>query len=623
MLSISCDKLALFCQENGHGLTLQDRENGESWLMDEQTLVFGGVDNAGGRQTQLKPMSLQQASLANPKTIQITLLAGETAITIDYTLEHDFLEIRLPAIHSLDIGILSLPGSFQPASGKPKYLLPIMQGMMWDGRGEACEHRYWEAGHGGFSMAMYGVLGKNGGLLFAAETADDCLWWVGKDQNGRTWATNLQVDSLGTMRYERIMRLYPVPANITSLAKRYRARVMERGRFISWEEKIAERPALKRLFGTIMCFIGYCQDDIDYAHESRKLKAYGFDKALLYSVRFNTYSKDFLMGGYPPINLDRDVIREIKDLGFDVAPWSWINEGLDDGTEDMRLRYRRNRKGEMAKNWQIDEQRWYACCTTMMEEFLLKQNAGEFSDMTWDHFDVITCATNNECHALDHPNHLGRPLSKSEDREWIRKLLLAGQKDNKPVSSENFNDAYSLEYDLGSVKAWPQYGPWVYWPVPLTMLVFHDSMMHTWWEPHNYNSHFFDRNVGPYQYGGGKTRLMASMDALYGCPPDVFPFGAMYGWTGNGHETFLYRFRLEDPETQFALQQALPVARLHEKTGMQEMIDFQFLSDDGTLQKTTFADGTTVYANLGQSVGRGLETIGGLQAESWKSLRKE
>ena len=28
-----------------------------------------------------------------------------------------------------------------------------------------------------------------------------------------------------------------------------------------------------------------------------------------------------------------------------------------------------------------------------------------------------------------------------------------------------------MEYDIGSVKAWPQYGPWPFWPVPLTELV--------------------------------------------------------------------------------------------------------------------------------------------------------
>ena len=53
--------------------------------------------------------------------------------------------------------------------------------------------------------------------------------------------------------------------------------------------------------------------------------------------RFNTYNSGFLMGGLPPINLDRETVQRIKDLGYDVAPWSWLNEGLDDGSEKMRL----------------------------------------------------------------------------------------------------------------------------------------------------------------------------------------------------------------------------------------------------------------------------------------------
>jgi hypothetical protein len=137
-------------------------------------------------------------------------------------------------------------------------------------------------------------------------------------------------------------------------------------------------------------------------------------------------------------------------------------------------------------------------------------------------------------------------------------------------------------------------------PVPLTMLVYHDSIIHSWWEVHSYNSKYFGGSFAPfYQYGGGGYELQAAMDALYGLPPDVFPFGAQYGWTGNGKETMLYRFRFDDPETQHALKIALPVARNHAQVGMLEMIDFEFLSDNYNLQRTVFEDGTAVYANFG------------------------
>ena len=607
--------------DNGKSLSITDYQTGETWVIDENRLVYGNVDNAEGHRSTLKPMTASKAELIDDDKLLLTFDAGKNPVNMIYTLYPDYVEVLLPSCISNDIGIISFPGSFNPSDNNKKYVLPIMQGMLWDGKGESFETRYHEAGHGGFSLAMFGVLGQKGGLLCVAETADDCLWWVGKDKDSSTWATNLQVDSLGTMRYDRCVRLYPTKSEITDIAKAYRKRIIEKGRFKSWEEKIKERPALERLFGTIMCFIGYCQDDLDYVRESKKLKAYGFDKALLYSVRFNTYSKDFQMGGFPPIYLDKEVIQQIKDIGYDVAPWSWLNEGLDDGSDEMRGRYRKNRDGELISGWQIDNQKWFKCCTSSMEEYQYRANADEFKDMTWDHFDVITCATNGECHALDHKNHMGKPLSKTEDREWIKKLLIAGQAKTRPVSSENFNDAFSMEYDLGSVKAWAQFGSWAFWPIPLTMLVFHDSMMHTWWEPHNYNSRYFARDMGTYQYGGGKTRLMASMDALYGCPPDIFPFGAMYGWTGRGHETFLYKFRLEDQDTQFALQQALPVAKLHGQIGMLEMTSFEFLSKDGYVQKTEFADGTQVYANFGCGSVY-IDGVGSLQSESWISVRR-
>lgn len=618
MLTLSNERIALSCGEDGRGLLLNDKLRGQSWMLDERTLVYAEAGSNAPHQAPFKPLVPLRAQTGDDGMLRLFLQAGSGEVELQFQLLLDGVEVILPLTEH-PLGAVSMPGSFLPGEGPAKYLLPIMQGMLWDGRGDSHEFRYGEAAHGGFSMAMYGMLGASGGLSVMSESADDCLWWVGKDAD-RTWAANVQVQSLGDMRYERRLRIYPVAGTITAAVKRYRARVMERGRFITWEQKLADRPGLSRLFGTVMCFIGYCRDDLDYAAECRKLKAYGFDKVLLYPLRFNTYRDDFLMGGFPPINVSRETVAEIRELGYDVAPWTWINEALDDGTEKLRSQFRINRDGKASNSWQIDEQKWYDMCTTGMESFLRKQNAGPLSDMTWDHFDVITCATNKECHALNHPAHMGRPMSRTEDRQYLRNLLIAGRDGHKAVSSENFNDAYSLEVDLGSVKAWPQYGPWQYWPIPMTMLAYHDSMIHSWWEPNNYNMRYFDRDKGVYQYGGGRARLMSSMDALYGCPPDVFPFGAMYGWIGDGHTTFLYRSRFEDPETQFALSLALPVAKLHERIGMREMVDFQILSEDGVLQMSTFDDGTRVYANLGSAFARYVEGVGGIQCESWLAV---
>jgi hypothetical protein len=211
-------------------------------------------------------------------------------------------------------------------------------------------------------------------------------------------------------------------------------------------------------------------------------------------------------------------------------------------------------------------------------------------------------------------------MSRAEDREWLRALLLKARvADGRPISSEAFNDAFSLEYDIGSVLAWPQYGPWEFWPVPLTMLVYHDSMIHTWWEAHAYNDDHFGRDRAKYQYGGGRPSLMSAMDALYGNPPLIFPFGAQYGWTGNGKETFLYEYKLEEPMTKIAIDRALEVSRLHEKIGMLEMTDFSFVASDGYVQRTEFEGGIAIYANFGPEL-RQIPGIGPINSESWKMI---
>ena len=576
---ISNGNIQIFIDESSGTVEFIDGIRGVNWKLDYPELVYTSVT-------------------FDEETIHITY--GD--VVFAFVLHEDYIEIQLLSeLLSDDIKSVVMPSSCLPVEGTKKhYILPIMQGMLWDCGGEPFETYRHESGHTGFAMPMFGLLSDKGGYIYIAETMDNCGWKIGKDANGRTWCCNIQSASLGKMDYTRIGRIYFTNPTITKAAKCYKSYVKSKGRFITFAEKLETRPELKSLFGTLMCYIGYCQDDIDYVTNFRRLKNYGFDKALIYPVRFNTYTEDFLMGGVPPINLSDDEIAAIKEIGYDIAPWTWINEAIDDGTDKIRNMYRKNKDGSTHLGWQIDNFKYSHVCTTFMEEFYASQRSGKFKEMTWDHFDVITCATNNECYALDHPAHLGRLLSKTEDRAYLRKLLARSQSFGGAVSSEGFNDAYSMEYDLGSVKAWAQYDNFIFKPIPFTMLVYHDSIIHSWWEPHNYNSKYFGRNMSPfYQYGGGMYELQATMDALYGCPPDVFPFGAQYGWTGNGSETMLYKFRFDDPETQHALKIALPVAKNHEKIGMLEMIDFDFLSEDRNIQRTVFADGSVVYANFG------------------------
>ncbi|QPC84166.1 hypothetical protein G4Y79_07280 [Phototrophicus methaneseepsis] len=602
MLSIENALMMISYDEDSRTLALVDKKRGTHWVLDPQSLAYGRMPD----ELKANDLSARQAifpaevSSTHPGTLSLVYQAGKTPVEITYALHDDYVEVHLP-VPADDIGFATLPGSFLPEDEPHRFLLPIMQGMLWDGRGPEQNTLCSEGHHSGFTMPFVGLLAQRGGLLMTAESQDDCLWWYGKAASGQTWATNVQIASLGTMRYERTVRLYVTDPDIVAITKQYRRKVIEQGRFKSWDEKIAERPALERIFGALMCYIGYCEDDIDYVANCKKLKAYGFDRALLYPGRFNTYYDDIRMGGVPAVHLNEATVKAIKALGYDMAPWSWLNEALPASGEDVTKMYRRDRQGQIIPNWQIDDQQWNMMCYSYIPEYQQKALKTSITDMTWDHFDVLACIEPMECYALDHPQHLGRPSTRTEDRQWIRDTFMADQAAGLIVSSETFNDAYSLEYDFGSVKALPLYGPWPFWPVPLTMLVYHDSMVHSWWEPHNYNNPWHGHTSwggGCYQSGGGKPHIMAAMDALMGCPPDVFPFGAMYTYIGHGSDTMLYKNRFEDAEVQVALKQARPVAQLHQRIGKQEMVDFEILSDDGYVQQTTFADGTRVTANF-------------------------
>ena len=93
-----------------------------------------------------------------------------------------------------------------------------------------------------------------------------------------------------------------------------------------------------------------------------------------------------------------------------------------------------------------------------------------------------------------------------------------------------------------------------------------------------------------------------------------------YGWPGRDHETYLYRYRFEDPVVQHALQQALPVARLHRRIGKADLAAFRMLSDDGYVQQTEFSDGTSVVANFANELRDAGTGIGPIQPLTWRAF---
>jgi hypothetical protein len=370
-----------------------------------------------------------------------------------------------------------------------------------------------------------------------------------------------------------------------------------------------------------MAFVGYNQDQIDYVDACRGLRSAGFDRVFVYPVRFNTYSDRFLMGGDRPIHLDDGAVAAIRALGFDVAPWTWVYEALDDGSADLRATFSRDAAGQPIPHWRIDAFQWYLCCTPFQRQFVRRQYGGAMASMTWTHFDVNATIGPRECYAVDHAPHLGTPLSRAADQDFLRELLGSATNGDRVVSSEGFRDSLADVYDIGTTKLLPAWGDSPCWTAPMTMLVYHDVLVHDWWELHNYNA--AGGFVATSRWGcqrDGAPRHKAAMDALYGCPPNVFPFGRQYRWVDRAAcTTESYAVRLHDSPVQEALAAALPVARLHRRTAPQELLSHAFLTEDGAVQRTAFADGTVVFANFGDRAAT-VPQVGRLGPVCWAAV---
>jgi hypothetical protein len=214
-------------------------------------------------------------------------------------------------------------------------------------------------------------------------------------------------------------------------------------------------------------------------------------------------------------------------------------------------------------------------------------------------------------------------MSRREDMGWTRELLGIETNGNRIVSAEGFVDRYTVSYDIGSTKLLPAWGDVPSIPVPLTMLVFHDSTVHDWWEVHNYNE-----NPGfalaPHRLGAtgsGAPEKKAAMDALYGCPPNLFPFGKQYAWADwETRRTFSFGVDVEDEPVQRAIRAALPVASLHKQIGRFELVSFDPATPDFAVQTTQFSDGTRIVANVSDE-DRETSEFGRIQANSWLTLR--
>jgi len=627
MICMENSMLRLELTDDGLSAVITDRQRRCTWRLDaDARQVISRDGGADARRYSLPP---GQARLSDGKKIVFAHAVDGGHIVYRWVLEADHVALTLECEGiDNDAGAPALPGRFRVDGLMNELLVPQYQGALLRHDSEAWEMSARRGGHTGMSMGMAAYLNERAALLLTPDELVDWQLTCGDDAAGPyVWFTAQPGVVEGW--HPITMRLCPCDAGITAVAKRYRQWARVRGQWVPWEEKIAAKPVIENLFGALMAFIGYVHDpQTDYVGGARALRESGFESIFMYPVRFAHHTKSFTMAGRQPIWLNDGVISELKAIdGVHVAPWAWTIEGIDDGSDTMHAIYRHGQDGRHIGGWSMDDQQWKCVCTPYQIEFIKQRLASDMSAVDWLHFDVNATVLPPPCFRSDHALHGNKPLSSAAEVDEVRRLLSVSTAGNRIVSSEGFNDAYTAAYDIGSTKMMPlfaEHNPRAM-PVPLTMLVYHDCCIQDWWELHGYNENpcwnVNSAHTGVSPFGvaaSGLPRLKAAQDALYGLPPNVFPFGYQYGWVDRAcGETFGFRMKMQDPPVQEALACALPVAKLHKQVGKLDLLEFEFLSDDRFVQRTVFADGTAIVANL-SSTAKEADGIGVLDAFTWQ-----
>jgi hypothetical protein len=627
--------LSLRMSDDGTDVVITDLKRGMEWELDPATRVYrpyreefylerADRDTISGK-LDLPKRKLGRGTIVESTAamIRVQFNVPEGKIEYRWKIDDDHLEATLTACPA-GVEFVALPGAFYPMRGQAQLALPIYQGVLCRGTEKIWEESHDTGGHTQWSMAMGSVISDKGALLVTQEPITDWVGTRGQSAKGPYFFFE-QRKCLISGWYERSVRFYPVDRDITAICKRYRRRVIERGEFVSWQEKIAKKPMVRNLFGALMAFIGYNKTtDIDYVASARRLKAYGFDNVFFYPARMCSYSLNFKMGGDDPIWFSDDEMKKMREIpGVHLSPWGWTFEALDDGSESVHRIFEHNMYDQPVPNWQIENFQWYVVCPPYEIEEVKKRYQTDMASMDWIHYDVVANRPASSCYNKSHALHGNKPMDRRQGFAFVRELMGPATNGNRAVSSEGFCDRLTTSYDIGSTKLKPQSGNAPFIPIPMTMLVFHDSTIHDWWELHNYNANkgwAGDLDVGVGFVGSGKPEKKAAMDALYGCPPNLFPFGKQYGWINiEKRQTFSYIVKLDDDEVQRAIKAAIPVAGLHKKVGMLELKSFEFVTDDYAVQKTVFSDGTEVVANISDT-DKVTEKYGTIKANSWRTV---
>ncbi|MFV0399160.1 MAG: DUF5696 domain-containing protein [Oscillospiraceae bacterium] len=486
------------------------------------------------------------------------------------------------------------PAPFVLDGGDDYTVLPFLQGVLlpnsWETPfpdmpfgGQMCSESAY--------MPWWGqVRPGTGGYIAIVDQPWDASYAVSHPAPGPTSVGIGWLPSLGRMDYQRTMRfVFRDKCDYNDLCKIYRGYAEEHGLLVTLEEKAAKLSHVNRLIGSAVVHLGtktsvkpggrYYNAEEPEKNERlipfsvrtaqmKKLAADGVKKAYLHLDGWGQPGYDNQHPDYLPAGEEAGGWEGLKELA-DTCRSNGFLFGLHDQYRDYYLdasSYDPNMAVHLADGTLYEHTIWaggtqnYLCPS--QQPLYVKRNFEEVLShgihLDATYLDVFTCNEPDEC---SHPWHR---VTRKECLEYRARCFDYLLSRGILSSSEEVVDwaIPSQVFCHWAPYAKPEAGI----PVPLLNLVYHDCVIIPWM-------------LGKGEWGTPEGQLGYLHAMLNGGIGYIDPELAEDSYRDN-------------------LEKAAEVGALSEKVGKQELLRHEFLSKDYSVQRTTFADGTTVTVDF-------------------------
>ena len=575
-LELSNDALAVRVDPKQGTLSLTDRRISHTYRSGQSrdTIILSAARKSERRGL----LRLLQATSGRRYRVLLEVDRSEAACSLTLSTDEEQMQEDLafpPALHSVHGDWL---------------VVPLNEGILYpvDDPSVSPPHRLVAYSGHGLCMPWFGVTDMDRGVMAVIGSPDDMYVDFGRDDNGNLYINPVWQPSKGSLRYDRTItyRLFDGGGYVAQ-AKAYREVAKREGRFRSLKEKRRANPDVDLLLGAPDVWTV----QVDPVEIARKLHQDGVERLL-----FSFHGSSSRRG-------DRaEQVSKIKDLGYLVTRYDTYRTSWPEGEPEYAWRHHKSPEhiveredGSLRRGWAIkrDGNVYPGYELTSSEQL---RRAGEQipedqSKHNYDgrFIDTTTAAALMEDYDPDHP------LTRTRDRHYKTKLLALISKELGLIcGSETGQDwaAPVVHYFEGMMSLGPYRVPdagrnmykyhaptdkllkYMVGPryrVPLWELVYHDSVVAYWYwgDASNKQPELWD------------TRDL--WNVLY-CTPPL--------WMIDREDWRKYSDRFVK-----SYKDVCPVVR---KAAYQAMVDHEFLTDDHSVQRTSFSSGLQVTVNFGE-----------------------